>query len=61
MVWEVAGFDLGSAEFADRPLCAGSWVHEGVYILVYGGASSVSQLLRAYPKSEIDDVVFCSF
>ena len=46
MVWEVDEFEFGSAEFADRPLCVGGGVHEGVYILVHGDASSVSQFLH---------------
>lgn len=46
VVWEVGGFDFDSAEFADRPLCVGGGVHEGVHILVHGDASSASQFLN---------------
>ena len=42
VVWEVDGFDLGSTEVADRPLYMGGRVHEGIYILVDGDASSMS-------------------
>jgi len=47
VLWEVCGFDLDSAEFAGRPLCVGGGAHEGIYILVHGGASSASQFLNS--------------
>ena len=48
VVWEVDGFDFGSAEVADRPLWVGGEFHDVIYILVNGNASPVSQFLHLF-------------